>query len=183
MLPTKNDQQIADHSCFPLLIQINDILISKFIQGQVYHSDCSFDNFLPGSNYCRRLLPLQHSVRNFRCVSQMTETRLNDLDPSLAEAVLDFSLKKRSHLLRATAQAKILSFLAKTVIGMCCCQVTQRGFALNLNVVLVVIDLKQRLGGINNSPDNNGRDINRVALAVIDLERTGLKVSESSTTP
>ena len=59
------------------------------------------------------------------------------------------------------------------VVGMRLGEVAQRRLALHGDEVLVVLDLEQGLGGVDHAPDHDRRDLDRVALAIVDLRRFG----------
>ena len=55
--------------------------------------------------------------------------------------------------------------------------VAQRRLGLDVHEVLEVVDLEQRLGRVGHPPHDDGGDLDRVAVVVIDLELGGLEVA------
>jgi hypothetical protein len=45
--------------------------------------------------------------------------------------------------------------------------------------VLVVVDVEERLGGVDDLPDDDAGDLDRIALAVVDLELLALEVADA----
>jgi hypothetical protein len=57
-------------------------------------------------------------------------------------------------------------------------QVPERRFGLDVDEVLVVVDLEERLGRVGDLPDDDRCDLDRVAVVVVDLELGGLEVAD-----
>ena len=68
-----------------------------------------------------------------------------------------------------------LSCVVRVVRG----QVAQRGLALDVHVVRVVLYLEARLGGVHHLPDDHGGDLDRIAVEVVDLQAVGLEVAHA----
>jgi hypothetical protein len=58
-------------------------------------------------------------------------------------------------------------------------QVAQRRFALDMDVIFVMIHFERRFGCVHNSPHHYGRNLDRVTVMVIDLEARRLKVPDA----
>ena len=76
---------------------------------------------------------------------------------------------------RCSATAAVLPrsdicVLVVRVVGVARREVAQRRFGLHLDVVLVVVDLEHRFGRVDDAPDDDRGDLDRVALVVVDLE-------------
>ena len=65
------------------------------------------------------------------------------------------------------------------VVGIAGGEVAQRRLALHVDVVVVVVDLEQRLGGVDDAPDDDRGDLDRVAFEVVDLEARALEVADA----
>ena len=99
----------------------------------------------------------------------------------LAEAVLDLVLQVLGHLGRAAAQRQVA--LQVGVVGIAGGQVADRGLALHLQVVLVVVHLEDGLRGVHHPPDHDGRDLDGVAVGVVDLQPGVLEVADAQGHP
>src|SRR5215471_10953999 len=51
-----------------------------------------------------------------------------------------------------------------------------RGLALHLHVALVVLDIERGLRGVLDAPHDHGRDLDRIAALVVDLELLAVEV-------
>src|SRR6185503_17213498 len=58
-------------------------------------------------------------------------------------------------------------------------EVTDGGFGLDLDVVLVAIDLEHRLRRVADAPHHDGGDLDRVAVVVVHLELRALEVPDT----
>ena len=58
-------------------------------------------------------------------------------------------------------------------------EVAQRGLGLDVDEVLVVIDFEQGLRRVDHLPDDDGGDLDGVAVVVVDLELGGLEVADA----
>src|ERR1700722_14878308 len=59
-----------------------------------------------------------------------------------------------------------------------CGDVAQCGLGLDRNEVPVVIDRVNRLRGVSDLPDDDGCDLNGVAMGIVDLEMVGFEVPD-----
>ena len=62
-------------------------------------------------------------------------------------------------------------------------QVPQRRLGLDLHEVLVVVDLEEGLGRVGDLPDDDGGDLDGIAVAVVDLELGRLEVAHADADP
>jgi hypothetical protein len=65
------------------------------------------------------------------------------------------------------------------VVGVARGQVAHGGLRLHLHVVLVVVHLEDGLRGVHDAPDHDGRDLDRVAVVVVDLQASALEVPDA----
>jgi hypothetical protein len=61
------------------------------------------------------------------------------------------------------------------VVGVAAGEVADGGLALRLDERLVGLDVEERLRGVAHLPDDDGRDVDRVADEVVDLERLAVE--------
>ena len=81
--------------------------------------------------------------------------------PALDEAVLDLGLEPLRDLGGVAAQRDLA--LDVRVVGIRRGQIAHRRLGLDLDEVLVVVDLEQRLRRVDHAPDDHRRDLDRVA--------------------
>ena len=89
-----------------------------------------------------------------------------DLHAGLVQSLLDVVPQLVADLLGVAAQRDLV---VGAVVGMAAGQVAQRRLALHRHEVFVVVDLEQRLGGVDHPPDHDRGDVDRVAVPVVDL--------------
>ena len=65
------------------------------------------------------------------------------------------------------------------VVGIAGREVSERRFALHLDVVLVIIDLEHGFRCLHHLPHHDGRNLDRVAVAVIDFELAALEIADA----
>src|SRR5580704_422910 len=76
--------------------------------------------------------------------------------------------KGLGHLVEVAAERGLASFTV--IVGIHISQMAQRGFALDRDVVLVVIHVKESLCRVLNAPDNDRRDLDWITALVVDLQ-------------
>ena len=64
------------------------------------------------------------------------------------------------------------------IVGVLRGQVANGRFALHLHVVLVVVHLERRFGGLGHAPHDNGRDLDRITLVIVDLDLRAFEVPD-----
>ena len=69
--------------------------------------------------------------------------------------------------------------LVVRVVGVAGRQVAQRRFGLDLHVVVVVVHLEHRFGGVDDPPDDDRGDLDRIALVVVDLQVRAFEVADA----
>ena len=67
--------------------------------------------------------------------------------------------------------------LAVGVVGVLRGQVAQRRLRLDVHEVLVIVDLEDGVEGVDDPPDHHRRDLDRIAVGVVDLEVRGFEVA------
>ena len=97
----------------------------------------------------------------------MTDPRLHHLDACLREAVLDLDAQFARHL-GGVADERAFTFRVG-VVGVARGEIAKGRLTLNVNVVLVVVDLEHRFGRVDDAPDDDRADLDRVAAVVVDL--------------
>ena len=168
MLAAEDDQQVADHGGLALFVQLDGALLLEHLQRHVHHADGAFDDFAPRRDDGAGLLAPQHRGGDFLRVSQVTDSRFQHLHAGLRQPRLNFTLELLGHLERVAAQAH-LPFLVR-VVGVLRRQVAQGRFGLHVDVVVVVIHLERRLGGIYDAPHDDGRNFYRAAVVIVHLK-------------
>ena len=88
--------------------------------------------------------------------------------PACLQTLLDVVLELLADLGGVAAQRDLVIL---AVVGMAGRQVAQRRLGLDGDEVFVVLDLEQRLRGVDHAPDHHRGDLDRVALAIVDLRR------------
>ena len=121
----------------------------------------------------RRSIALAISGR----VGKVADPGLDDLDAGLHEPVLDLGAQLVGDLGLVDAQGDLA--LVVGVVRVRRGEVPQGRLGLDVDEVLVVVDLEQRLGRVGHLPDDDGGDLDRVAVVIVDLELGGLEVADA----
>ena len=101
------DQQVADHGCLAFVIQFDHAAVAQLIQRQFNHANGTFDDSSARRDDGAGLLALQHGVRYFLSIGEMTDARLDDLDACLRQTLLDFLLQVFGDLRGVAAQRNL----------------------------------------------------------------------------
>ena len=123
------------------------------------------------------MLPLEHGAGNFRCVGEVADSRFQHFYPRFAQTLLNFDLEDLTDFIGASAQGNGLSLVV--VIGVTGCHVANGGFALDRDVVFVIVNFEDGFCSVNYSPDDHGGDLYWIAGRIVDLELTTLEITDS----
>ena len=107
----------------------------------------------------------------------MVDARLDHFDAGLVEPVLHLGLQLLGDLRGVRAQGHVA--LDVGVVRVVRRQIADGGFRLHLDVVLVVVDFEQGFGGFHDAPDDDGGDLDRVALEVVDFDLRAFEVADA----
>ncbi len=173
----EDDQKVADHGGFALIVQLDYIFAGEFSQGHFDHADRTQDDFLSSRDDRFGLLAPKHDAGDFRRIGQMVEAGFLDHDPGPVESVLELRLERHGDFGGVAAQGDLFLFMLSVIIGVRGGQMADGGFALNGYELLVIIDIEHGFGGIFHAPDDDGRDFNRVAPLIVDLEFFAIHVA------
>src|ERR1043166_2092825 len=94
--------------------------------------------------------------------------------PGVAEPGGALTPRGRCPLRRVAGERRLVR--AVRVVGIARRERPHRRLALHLDVVLVVVHLEHRLGGLGDPPDHDRPDLDRVPPGVVHLELGGLEV-------
>ena len=104
----------------------------------------------------------------------MGEAAFVDGDAGDREPRLELGAKLATDLVVVAAQRHFL--MLEIVIGIARADGADRGFDLDADELLVIVDVEQRLGGVDHAPHDLRRDLDRVAAQVVDLDLLGDEV-------
>ena len=136
-----------------------------------------FDDPLPGGDDRARLLTLEHRLRDLGRVGQVADARLEHLDARLRQPILDFRLHVLRHRGGIAAQRHLILFVGVVLVARR--EVAHRGLGLHLHEVLIVVDFEDGFGGVDDAPDDDGGDLDRIAFEVVDLQLGALEVTHA----
>ena len=94
--------------------------------------------------------------------------------PAFREPDAELLAELLRDLVAAAAQRELV--LLAVIVGVEARDAANGGFALDLDVALVVFDVEDGLRRILDAPDHDGRDLDGVAALVVDLERLAVEV-------
>ena len=148
------------------------------LQRHLDHADGALHDLLPRRDDGARLLAAQHRRGDLRRVRQVADARLQHLHARLGQPVLHLA-SAAPRRPRPCCRAGDVTCVLVRVVGIARGQVAQRGLALHVHEVLVVVDLEERLGRVDDLPDDDRGDLDRVAVVVVDLELLALEVADA----
>src|SRR5574337_273082 len=121
------------------------------------------------------LLALQHRLGDFLGIGEVADARLDHLHAGLFQAGLDLVAQVVVDHLAVAAQRRFAVLVR--VVRVALRHLPQRRLALNMHVILVVVDAEHRLGGVQYLPDHHRGDLDRVAVVVVDLQLAALEIA------
>ena len=92
-------------------------------------------------------------------VGEVADAGVHDLDAGLLQAALDLRLELLADLVRIAAQRQLV--VRVRVVGVGGGERPDRRLRLDLQELLVVVDLEERLRGVVHAPDDDRRDLDR----------------------
>ena len=107
----------------------------------------------------------------------MGQARLLDPYAGPGEALLELPGKRRRDLDAPAAKRDLVGIAV--VVQVAACDVPDAGFALDANVAVVAVHVEDRLGGVLDSPDDDDRNLDRIAPLVIHLELFPVQVAHA----
>ena len=141
------------------------------IEGHLHHGHGPLDDLRAGSDDRGCLLPLKHRRCDFRSIGKVADAGLDHLDAGLIEPLLDVGPQLLADLLGIAAERHLVIL---AVVGIAHRKRPQRRLALHGDEVFVVLDMERRLGRVHDAPHHHGRDLDRVAVEVVDLRRPAM---------
>src|ERR1043166_986866 len=64
-----------------------------------------------------------------------------------------------------------------------CAPDAEGGFRLDVDEMLVIVDVEDGFERLDDAPDDDGRDLDRVAVVIVDLELAALEVAHAQRQP
>ena len=120
---------------------------------------------------------MQHGLGDFRGVGQMTDARFDDAHTGLSQTFLYFLGQMLGDFAGMATQRNLALFML--VIRIRGGHGAQGGFRLDVHKAFVIIDVKYSFCRIDNTPYHDGRDFNRTALQIVDLQLARFKVARA----
>ena len=71
---TKNDEKVAHHGRFFVLIQVDDVLRTELFKCEFNHTNSTVNNLSARSNHGAGLLPTKHRLSDFSGVGKVADT-------------------------------------------------------------------------------------------------------------
>ena len=148
----------------------------QLVQSHLHHADGAVHDHLAGVDDGGGLLTAQHDRRDLRGVGQVGDLRLDDFQTGRLHLALNLLPDPGGYDLTGSSQAALVRDTVSGgvhagghVIGVDADDVPQSAVALKGQVLLVVVHLKDGLGGIHHAPHDGDADLDGVAQAVVDL--------------
>ena len=170
MVAAQHHKEVADHGSLALLIQLHHAAFGKTLQCHFHHAYRTLYDHLAGINDGGRLLALQHDGCDLGGVGKVGDAGLDDLDASLRYPLLDLTANTGGDQLAGAAQTAVIGdavaggiYIGGDIVRIQPNDIAQGAIALQGKEFLVVIDIKDRLGGIYNAPCDGNADFYGVA--------------------
>jgi hypothetical protein len=97
----------------------------------------------------------------------------------LCEAILQLPLELADDLVAAGAQRERAVRFVDVVVRIFVREMAQRRLGLHRHVLFIVIDVEHRARRVADAPDDGGRDLDRIAAFVVDLELLAVEVAQT----
>ena len=175
----QHHQQIAHHAGLALLVELDDMLGAQQLERHLDHANRALDDLLPRGDDGVRLLPPQHRAGDLGGVRQMVmRASMTSMpaSPAVPESRRCICARSRPPTCAATSRLPV------RVVRVTGRQVAHGRFALHMQEVLVVVHPEHGLGRIDDAPDDDGGDLDRIAVLVVDLQLAALEIPDSAAT-
>ena len=114
---------------------------------------------------------------DFRRERQVRDARFDHPDTSAGQAFLDFPLQVIGDFLAVAAQRQRAGIVR--IVRIARRHRAQRRLALDVHEVFVVVDLEQRLRSVDDLPDDDCGNLDRIAIEIVDLEFARLEIANA----
>src|SRR5690625_4983137 len=141
------------------------------------HAHGALDDELASGDDGGRLLPLEHGTGDLRGVGQLRDAGFDDRHTGGRDPGGHFVGELRRDLIGIVAQGHPTR--VGGVVGIGIRDVPDGGLGLDGHELLEVVDFEHRLCGVPDLPDDDGADLDRVAVEVVDFQRRGLMVADA----
>ena len=152
------------------------MILGEALQGHLHHANGALHDHLPGVNDGAGLLALEHDGGDLRRVGEVCDPGLDDLQAGVRHLGLDLVPDAARHHLAGASEAALVGLAVSGgvdagghVVGVDADDVPQGGVALQGEILLVVVHVEDRGGGVCHPPHDGDADLNGVAQAVVDL--------------
>jgi len=103
VLAAEDDEQVADHRRFPLLVQLHHVVLAQPRQRHLHHAHRALHDARPRRDDGARLLPLEHGLRDLGRVGEVAEAGLDHLDARRLQPLEQLGFEKLRDLVDAAA--------------------------------------------------------------------------------
>ena len=172
----EHDKQVGDHGRLALFVEVDHIGLVELVESHFDHADGAVDDHLTGIDDRAGLLSLEHDRGDLRRVSQMGDAGVDDLEAGRFDLRLDLIFDALCHEFGGTAQGTVIRFavaggvdVGRDVIRIDLRDAPDGRVGLERQVLFVVVDVEDRLRGVDDTPHDGDADLDRVAERVIDL--------------
>jgi len=160
---------------------MNDSGVLEAFEGHVDHADGPVDDFLAGGDDRLGLLAAEHDLGDLGGVGQVHEAGFDDIDAGNREAFLDLLAQLGRDLVGVGPERLLV--LVVGVVRVMAGQLTDGRLALDGDEILVVVDVESGLGRVDDVPDDDGGDLNRIAAGVVDFDLLADQVGDTERHP
>ena len=146
----------------------------SMVERHLDHADRALDQGLARRDHRLRLLAAKHRAGDLLRISEVGEAAFVDRDPGDREPRLELGAELGPDLVVVAAQRDFQ--MLEIVIGIARADGPDRGFDLDPDELLVIVDVEQRLRGVDDAPHDLRRHLDRVAAQVVDLDLLGNEI-------
>ena len=123
----------------------------------------------------------EHHLGDLGRVREVGQACLEHIDPRRLKSFLELSLEGAADFVGVRAQRD--RALRIVVVGVVVGQVAQRGLALDGYELLVILDVEHGLGRVDDAPDDDRGDLDRIPTRVVHLDPVALEVPHPQQDP
>src|SRR5882757_7993486 len=137
------------------------------MQSAFHHTYGAFHNLVPGSYHGRSLLSSQHGMSDLRCIGQMGNTRLHDLDTGDDQTLCYFFLQRPVDLIEIRAEGNGSPLVLEMIVWIRGGQLTHGRIRLDHDEFFIAVYFKNGFESIADLPYEDNTDHDGIAHLVI----------------
>src|SRR5699024_7632547 len=177
LITAEDDHEVRHEIAALGLTEPNDPTSLDLLDRRLDHAHRTLADELTSGDDGGGLLPLEHGTGDLRGIGQLCDAGFDDRHTCGRDAGGDFVGELRRDLIGIVAQGHPTR--VGGVVGIGVRDVPDCGLGLDGHEFLEVVDFEHRLCGVLDPPDDDGADLDRIAVEIVDFQRRGLMVADA----